>query len=142
MDAVHVVLFASALIRVTAILLGGGMVLLGYRLYLRGLRGRAGKLEAAWGERKFVLENGAPGTFLVLAGTVIVLTALITKPEFHGQYTGRRTTRERLPTGYRSIFDSTPATGINPAAQLPDSAMVVDIGISAGGAYSTGWFGE
>jgi hypothetical protein len=50
---------------------------LGYRLFMIGIWGNAGTLQAAYKDNKLLLKGAAPGTFFVVLGAVIVGVALL-----------------------------------------------------------------
>ncbi len=45
---------------------------MGYRLFMAGIWGKAGDLDAQFGENKLLLKKAAPGTFFVLFGAIII----------------------------------------------------------------------
>jgi hypothetical protein len=58
--------------RIVALLVGAFLLFLGYSLFKLGYFEKAGELQAAWGNRRLVLKQVAPGIFFALFGTVIV----------------------------------------------------------------------
>ncbi|MGL9621567.1 hypothetical protein QRQ56_26485 [Bradyrhizobium sp. U531] len=58
--------------RTTALVIGAFLLYLGYSLFKLGYFEKAGELQAAWGQRRLVLKQVAPGIFFALFGTAIV----------------------------------------------------------------------
>lgn len=54
--------------------LGAGMLLvyLGYRLFMAGVWGSSGNVEARFQETALVIKEGAPGTFFAICGAVVI----------------------------------------------------------------------
>jgi|GEM_PF-1782736 len=48
------------------------IIFLGYKLFCKGIFDNAGSLNAEFNFKKIVLKQGAPGTFFVLFGTIIL----------------------------------------------------------------------
>lgn len=51
---------------------------LGYRLFMAGIWGAAGNLEANFKDWRLMLKSAAPGTFFVVLGAVVILYAVFT----------------------------------------------------------------
>ena len=62
--------------RIVSLIVGLGFAYMGYKLFIHGVFDKAGELQAAWGEKKLLLKQAAPGTFFSLFGTVIIVVAL------------------------------------------------------------------
>lgn len=62
--------------RIVSLFVGLGFAFMGYKLFMHGVFDKAGELQAAWGEKKLLLKQAAPGTFFSLFGTVIIVIAL------------------------------------------------------------------
>lgn len=45
----------------------------GYKLFTKGITKAAGNVSALWGDTKIVLENAAPGIFLILLGGLVMI---------------------------------------------------------------------
>lgn len=56
---------------------------LGYRLYVKGVFEKEGKIEGRYGKAKFVLRNVAPGVVFVVLGTVVGGFAVIRPINVH-----------------------------------------------------------
>ena len=58
--------------------IGAGVFLgyLGYRLFTKGVWGSAGDLTANSGNNQLLLKSAAPGTFFVVLGAVVILSAI------------------------------------------------------------------
>ena len=75
-------------VRALVAVFGFVLVIMGYRLYVSGLRDRSGEIEASWGDKRFVIKHAAPGTFLALVGGAAMLAAvftghILTRPHSH-----------------------------------------------------------
>jgi hypothetical protein len=66
------VTIALLLYKIVSLLVGLFFAYMGYRLFMAGVWGQAGELDAQFGNNKILLKKGAPGTFFALFGTVIV----------------------------------------------------------------------
>jgi hypothetical protein len=81
--------------------LGVGVVFLyfGYRLFMAGLWGAAGDVEAQFRDLKILVRQAAPGTFFALFGAAIVMMTLFKGFDFY--YTAQAdvltSTRPDLP---------------------------------------------
>jgi hypothetical protein len=65
-------IIALLLYKVVSLLVGLFFAYMGYRLFMAGVWGQAGELDAQFGNNKILLKKGAPGTFFALFGTVII----------------------------------------------------------------------
>jgi len=66
-------MITSLLIYKTASLLVGLVfAYMGYRLFMAGVWGEAGDLDAQFGKNKLLLKKAAPGTFFVLFGAIVI----------------------------------------------------------------------
>lgn len=74
-EMVLIILMVSTY-RIVSLIVGLGFAYMGYKLFLHGVFDKAGELQAAWGEKKLLLKQAAPGTFFSLFGTVIIVVAL------------------------------------------------------------------
>lgn len=62
--------------RVVTVLCGTLIIFLGYLLFRIGVFEKAGELKGVWGDRRLVLKQGAPGTFFVVFGAIIVSVSI------------------------------------------------------------------
>ncbi len=62
--------------RALTVLVGGAVIWMGYRLFIVGVYERAGELKAAWGDRRLILKQAAPGTFFALFGASVLLLSV------------------------------------------------------------------
>lgn len=63
----------SLFYRVFLILVGIFYIYLGYRLFSRGIAIDAGELRAKFKNTSFMIRNAAPGTFLFVLGTIVII---------------------------------------------------------------------
>ena len=63
---------ALLLYKIVSLFVGLFFAYMGYRLFMAGVWGHAGELDAHFGDNKVLLKKSAPGTFFALFGTVIV----------------------------------------------------------------------
>jgi len=68
--------------KITSLIVGVVFGYMGYRLFISGILGDAGQLEAANGDKKLTLKKAAPGTFFALFGAIIVSITLYKGLEF------------------------------------------------------------
>jgi len=62
--------------RLTSLLIGCGIVYMGYLLFKLGVFEKAGELKAAWGDRNLALRQAAPGTFFAFFGALVIVASL------------------------------------------------------------------
>jgi hypothetical protein len=68
-------------VRLVALGIGASCMYFGLRLYTAGIskvKARHGRVEASWGDKRFLLSNAAPGAFFALTGVTIVLAVVLT----------------------------------------------------------------
>ena len=61
-----------ALYKITSLIVGLALAYMGYRLFMAGIWGNAGDLEAKYGNQRLVIKAAAPGTFFALFGTIVL----------------------------------------------------------------------
>lgn len=83
-----------------SLLVGLASCFMGYRLFMNGIWGNAGDLNAKFGDNKLVLKKAAPGTFFAVLGTIIICFTLWKGLDVH----------QRQPTGSLSATQSTEIT--------------------------------
>jgi hypothetical protein len=72
MDANIFLMVTFTLYKITGILAGVIFGYLGYRLFISGIWGSAGTLQATHKDIKLLLKGAAPGTFFVVLGAVVI----------------------------------------------------------------------
>lgn len=68
--------------KVASLASGVGLSYMGYRLFMAGVRGQAGDMEAAHNETRIVLSRAAPGTFFAVLGAAVVVFTLLRGLEY------------------------------------------------------------
>lgn len=66
----------SAIYKIVTLLVGAGIMFLGYRLFRTGVFDRAGELKAAWGDNHLELKQAAPGSFFAILGAVVLVISV------------------------------------------------------------------
>ena len=86
--------------KIASLLVGLVICYFGYKLFLAGVWGNAGDLNARFNNNKIVLKSAAPGTFFVLFGSIVIaLTIYIgLKSESHKTEPLEKTAFEAPPT--------------------------------------------
>lgn len=56
---------------------------MGYKLFMAGIWGHAGNAEAEFGNNRVLIKKAAPGTFFVLAGTIVIGITIYKGLEFN-----------------------------------------------------------
>tara|TARA_B100001059_G_C17827077_1_gene582071 strand:- start:563 stop:901 length:339 start_codon:yes stop_codon:yes gene_type:complete len=77
----HIVISLTSY-KLLSLLSGCAFAYMGYRLFVSGIWGHTGDLEAEFGDNRLVLKKAAPGTFFALFGAVIVSVTLYKGLEF------------------------------------------------------------
>lgn len=96
--------------KICSLLVGLVFCYLGYKLFLAGVWGNAGDLNARFNNNKIVLKSAAPGTFFVLFGTIVIALTIWKGLEFESH------TTESLE---RPAFDAPPT--------VPDTVPLLSI---------------
>jgi hypothetical protein len=109
-----VALLGRFIIVLVALLAGLGAIYWGVGLYRMGLARKGGNVRAAWGDKEFVLSNGAPGSFLAIAGVAVIVVAILKLPNY-----------ERSTT-IQSTKGVTPSGGV-PAAAMRDTTINIRV---------------
>ncbi len=68
--------FSLTLYKITSLLVGFALAYMGYRLFMAGIWGNAGDLEAKYGNQKLVIKAAAPGTFFAILGTLVLAVTI------------------------------------------------------------------
>ena len=72
MDVYTQIIISATLYKLASLLVGALFAFLGYKLFMAGIWGHSGDLEAQYKESKIVLTKAAPGTFFALFGAIII----------------------------------------------------------------------
>ena len=88
---------AVLLFKLASISAGVFFAWMGYRLFMSGIWGNAGELEANYKNTKLVLTGAAPGTFFTVLGAVIVVCSV---------YTGFEIRKNPITETSQNIFDN------------------------------------
>lgn len=70
------IILALTLYKIVSITAGTIFAYMGYRLFMVGVWGSSGDIEAKFRENKLIVKQAAPGTFFALFGTIVVAVAL------------------------------------------------------------------
>lgn len=76
------IILSLAAYKIVSLLVGLAFSYMGFKLFIVGIWGQAGELDAQFGDNKVVLKKAAPGTFFVLFGTIIVASTILKGLEF------------------------------------------------------------
>lgn len=71
-----VVPFATAY-KISTLLVGLASLYMGYRLFLAGIWGESGEVEASFKDNKLIIKRAAPGTFFALLGAGIICSTIL-----------------------------------------------------------------
>lgn len=77
-----VIVLATVLYKLACLVTGTALSHMGYRLFMSGVWGQAGDLDAKLGDNKIVIKAAAPGTFFVIAGAVVLGLAIFKGVQF------------------------------------------------------------
>jgi hypothetical protein len=70
------VMVGTIIYKLTSLLIGFGLVYLGYKLFLAGIFEGGGDLNATFSDNKLTLKKASPGIFFALFGTIVIAMAL------------------------------------------------------------------
>ena len=70
------IITSLAIYKIASLAVGLGFAYMGYKLFIAGIWGNAGDLQAKYGDNKLVLKSAAPGTFFALFGTIIIAVTI------------------------------------------------------------------
>lgn len=79
-----VLVISIVLYKMASLAAGVGLSYMGYRLFMAGIRGQAGNVEAEYKEIRIVLKWAAPGTFFAILGAVVIAVTLYRGLEYEG----------------------------------------------------------
>lgn len=77
------IIISLTLYKLVSLLVGLFSIYLGYRLFVKGVWGNSGNLDAEFKGNRLTLKNAAPGTFFALFGVVIISFTLWKGLEFN-----------------------------------------------------------
>lgn len=60
------------------------IILLGYKLFVKGIFNESGDIKATWNDKSLLIKKAAPGTFFVLFGACIIAISTYKGIEFNG----------------------------------------------------------
>jgi len=69
-------IFTLGLYKLACLTTGLALSFMGYRLFVSGIWGESGDLNATFGNNKIVLKKAAPGTFFAIAGAIVIGLAI------------------------------------------------------------------
>ena len=72
MDIHTIEILSITIYKVICLLSGVLLTYMGYKLFMHGIWGHAGNAEAEFGNNRVLVKKAAPGTFFVLAGTLVI----------------------------------------------------------------------
>ncbi len=83
------IIFAITFYKLMSLFVGTIFAYMGYKLFMAGVWGEAGDVQAQFKENKLLIKRAAPGTFFVLFGTIVVCFTIFKGLEFkdHGSTT-------------------------------------------------------
>ena len=76
MDTKSILLLSFSAYKIVSLLTGAAFGYFGYKLFISGIWGDAGTLQASSKDNKLLLKGAAPGTFFAVLGAIIVGVAL------------------------------------------------------------------
>lgn len=82
MDTTTKIIVALTFYKITSLGVGLAFAYMGFRLFLAGIWGDSGNVEAQFLDTKLIVRRAAPGTFFALFGTIVIMMAIFTKLEF------------------------------------------------------------
>lgn len=72
MTTVELALVLPATYKIISLLVGAFISFLGYKLFMNGIWGEAGDVDAKFKDGSIVIRSAAPGTFFALFGAIII----------------------------------------------------------------------
>ena len=93
-----VLVMSFTLYKIVSLGVGALFCFLGYRLFMAGIWGNAGNLDAKFKDAKLVLKSAAPGTFFAVLGAAIVVVSLIQGMNFYSAHGGDTLSTQGKPT--------------------------------------------
>jgi len=88
------IILAVTLYKLASLLAGSTFSYLGYRLFMAGVWGDAGNVEAQFKDSKLIIKRAAPGTFFALFGAVVICFTIFKELEFKDN--GSNTSKESI----------------------------------------------
>lgn len=78
------IILSITLYKLASLGVGLSSLYMGYRLFISGIWGASGDVDATFQNNRLVIKRAAPGTFFAVFGTIIVCTTLIKGLELTG----------------------------------------------------------
>jgi hypothetical protein len=99
METKSALILSFTLYKVAGLAVGVVFLYFGYRLFMAGLWGSAGDVEAQFRDTKVLVRQAAPGTFFALFGAAIILMTLFQGFDFYytAQEDALSTTKPDMP---------------------------------------------
>ncbi len=71
------IIISALTYKIICLVVGSISIFLGYKLFSKGIWGRAGELESSFKDIKLVLRNAAPGSFFAVLGALIICFTIV-----------------------------------------------------------------
>jgi hypothetical protein len=72
MDPKSLIILAVSAYKISSLWVGALFGYLGYKLFIMGIWGNAGTLQASYNNKKILLRGAAPGTFFIVLGAIVI----------------------------------------------------------------------
>ena len=92
--------------KLASLVVGSVFAHMGYRLFMSGIWGSAGELEASFADNKLIFKKAAPGTFFAVFGALIIAITLYKGLEFENYTKGKESFVEIAEEGDTSLPDA------------------------------------
>ncbi|QTH72177.1 hypothetical protein [Pseudoalteromonas xiamenensis] len=76
MDTESQIIAAVASYKIVSLLVGSAFAFMGYKLFMAGVWGDAGDVEAKFRDNSLIVKKAAPGTFFALFGAIVICVTL------------------------------------------------------------------
>lgn len=63
--------------KIVSLFVGVAFAYMGYRLFMAGIWGNSGDLDAQFGKNRLLLKKAAPGTFFALFGAIVIALTIL-----------------------------------------------------------------
>ncbi|MCH8330264.1 MAG: hypothetical protein IH946_02615 [Bacteroidetes bacterium] len=77
------IILSLTIYKIISLIVGLTSIYLGYKLFVLGVWGQAGDMNAKFGDNTLILKNAAPGTFFALFGAIIISFTIFKGLEFN-----------------------------------------------------------
>jgi hypothetical protein len=128
------VLTTLVVYRIVTLLVGFGSIVLGYRLFCRGLYDQGGDLQVKAGDTGLVLQKVGPGIFFALFGTAVIIASVWNAPSF----TREVIDQDNQKTLLRVAMLDRPGTSGSPSGGGPGIPIPPSPGGQVGGPFGVG----